>query len=103
MASSVAYARDPPTKTFAAGPYVFTRAQAQQLARLHQLDKVSVWRLREEFHSLATLKQVIVAIQVGIVIKDGILRLEDLDPDIFKPKYVCLGMWKVGKPTERNE
>ena len=103
MASSVEYARDPPSKTFGAGSYVFTRAQAQQLARLHQLDKVSVWRLREEFHSLASLKQVIVAIQVGIMLQDDGLNLDDLHPAIFKPKFVYLWMWNVGKPTERNE
>ena len=102
MASSVERARDPPSKTFRAGCYVFSRAQAQQLARLHD-DGVSVERLREEFHSLATLKQVVVGIQVGIMIKDDFLRLDDLHPAIFEPKHVLLGMWNVGKPTQRNE
>ena len=103
MASSVERARDPPSKTFRAGYYVFSRAQAQQLARLHQDDRVSVWRLREELHSLATLKQVVVGIQVGIMIQDDFLRLDDLHPAIFDPKHVLLGMWNVGKPTQRNE
>ena len=102
MASSVQRARDPPSKTFMAGSYVFSRAQAEQLARLHK-DGVPVRRLREEFHSLATLKQVVVGIQVGIMMQSEVLNLDDLHPDMFDPDYVQLGMWKLGRSRLSHE
>ena len=94
--AAVQRARDPPSATFMAGSYQFTRAQAQQLARLHK-DGVPVRRLQEEFHSVATLKQVVVGIQVGIVLQSPVLNFDDLHPDMFDPQYVQLGMWKLGE------
>ena len=102
MASTVERARDPLSNPFRAGTYVFTRSQAINCAALHKAG-VTVWRLKEEFHPNATLNEIVVAIQVGIMTQSDIQNLDDLDPQIFEPKYVCLGMWKVGKPTQRNE
>ena len=102
MASKVETARDSLSKPFRAGTYVFTRSQAKNCAALNKAG-VTVWQLKEEFHPNATLEELVVAIQVGIMIHMDILNLDDLDPKIFDPSIVCLGMWNVGKPTQSNE
>ena len=94
--------RDLPSATFMAGSYQFTRAQATQLARLHH-DGVPVRRLLEEFYPGATVKQVIVGIQVGIVLQSSVLNFRDLHPDMFNPQYVLLGMWRLGEFRLQNE
>ena len=94
--------RDLPSATFMAGSYQFTRVQATQLARLHH-DGVPVRRLQEEFHPGATLKQVIVGIQVGIVLQSSVLNFVDLHPDMFDPQYVLLEMWRLGEFRLNNE
>ena len=96
--------RDLPSATFMAGSYQFTRAQATQLARLHH-DGVPVRRLLEEFYPDATVKQVIMAIQVGIVLQgqSSVLNFRDLHPDMFNPQYVLLEMWRLGEFRLQNE
>ena len=96
--------RDLPSATFMAGSYQFTRGQATQLARLHH-DGVPVRRLQEEFYPDATIKQVIVAIQVGIVLQglDSSLNFRDLHPDMFNPRYALLGWWRLGEFRLQDE
>ena len=102
--AAVEQAGDPSSATFMAGSYQFTRAQATQLARLHH-DGVPVRRLQEEFYPDATIKQVIVAIQVGIVLQgpDSSLNFRDLHPDMFKPRYALLGWWRLGEFRLQDE
>ena len=102
MASKHAFVPDRSTKPFWAGNYVFTRAQAQHCATLHMAG-VSVWQIKQSLHPNATVEQVIVAIQVGIMISNDGLNLAHLNPKIFKPNLVLLGMWNVGTPNKSNE
>ena len=94
--------RDPPSATFLAGSYVFTRGEAVHLARLHQFDGATVRELQWQYHPNATLRQMVVAIQVGIMCK-GTLNLAQLNPAIFEPRFVQLGMWKIGKRNNLEE
>ena len=55
-----------PSATFRAGNYIFRRSQALQLYQLHR-NGSTIWQLKENYHPNATLKQIIVAIQVGIM------------------------------------
>ena len=102
MAANVEIARDSPSKTFRAGNYVFTRSQARNCAELNKAG-VTVWQLKEEFHPQATLEELVVAIQVGIMIQLDTFNLADLNPIIFDPSIVCLEMWKIGEPTQSDE
>ena len=95
-------ARDSLSKPFLAGTYVFTRLQAQNCAALNKAG-VTVWQLKQEFHPNATLKEIVVAIQVGLMIHMDFFNLDDLDPKVFDPSLVCLGMWNVGEPNQSNE
>ena len=85
-----------------AGDYVFTRLNAENCAQLHKAG-VSVWQLRQEFFPSATLQQVVVAIQVGLMIHMDFFNLDELDPKIFDPSLVVLEMWTVGGPSQTNE
>ena len=102
MASKVVFVPDSPTKAFMAGNYVFTRAHADNCAALHKAG-VSVWQLRQAFHPNASLEQVVVAIQVGLLIYMDFFNIDELDPKVFDPSIVCLGMWNVGGPNQSNE
>ena len=93
--------RDPPSMTFRAGTYVFTRGEAVRLARLHQYG-ASVRELQGQYHPNASLREMVVAIQVGIMSK-GTLNLAELNPAIFEPRFVALDMWKIGVRTHRGE
>ena len=96
--------RDLPSATFMAGSYQFTRAQATQLARLYS-DGVPMRRLLEEFYPDATLEQVIVAVQVGIVLQgpSSSLDFRHLHPDMLDPQCVLLGWWRLGEFRLQNE
>ena len=102
MASKVESAPDSLSKPFRAGTYVFTRSQAINCASLHKAG-VSVWQLKQEFHPNAMLEEVVVAIQVGLMIHLDFFNLEELDPKVFDPSLVCLGLWNVGVPNQSNE
>ena len=88
-----------PSATFRAGNYVFSRSQALQLYQLHR-NGSTIWQLKENYHPNATLEQIIVAIQVGIM---GDIRLEQLTRHIFYPNIVCLEIWRIGHPSQNNE
>ena len=92
---------DLPSATFLAGNYEFTRGQAVEMSRLHSRG-VSVRQLQAQFHPNATLKQLIVALQVGIMCQ-GDLNLDELPPAIFDPAIVPLCAWNLGDPIEKNE
>ena len=65
-----------------------------------------MWQLKEEFFPNATLKELIVAIQVGIIIDHDFFNLDDLlelDPRVFDTSIVCLDKWAVGEPRQNNE
>ena len=100
MASNMESPPESPSRTFRAGNYVFTRSQARQCASLHQ-GGATVWELKEQHHPQATLEEIVVAIQVGIMCIS--FRVADLEPIIFDPNLVCLGMWRVGEPTQTDE
>ena len=82
-----------------AGNYQFTRFEAKQCARLYQ-SGIRVRQIKQMYHCLARLKQIVVAIQVGIMIRDDSFWLEQLNPAIFDPRLVALGMWKLGEPNQ---
>ena len=86
-----------PSNTFMAGDYQFTRLQANHCARLHR-NGTRVWQIKEMYHRHATLEQIVIAIQVGIV--GDSFWFEKLNPIIFDPNLVALGMWKIGQPTQ---
>ena len=102
MASKVVYVPVPVVQAFRAGNYVFTHAQAHHCAALHKAG-VSIWRIRQTFHPNATLEQVIVAIQVGLLTHRNFCTIDELDPEVFDPSAVCLGMWNVGGPNQTHE
>ena len=85
--------------TLKAGNYIFTHAEARQCALLHQ-HKSTIWQIKEQHHPNAILKEIIVAIQVGIMWET---HLERLNPHIYDPNLVCLQVWDVGQPTQNNE
>ena len=65
-----------------------------------------MWQLKEEFFPNATLKEIIVAIQVEIMIDYDFFNLDELlaiDPRVFDTSIVCLEMWAVGAPRQSNE
>ena len=96
---------DSPSKPFLAGTYVFTRLQAINCARLHRAG-VTLWHLKQQFHPNATLKEIVVAIQVGLMIDMDFFNLDelyDIDPKIFNPSFVCLEIWKIGESNQSNE
>ena len=92
---------DLPSATFLAGTYEFTRGQAVEMSRLHYRG-VSVRQLQAQFHPDATLEQLIVALQVGIVCQ-GSMNLDELNPAIFDPTIVALCAWNLGDPIDNNE
>ena len=92
--------RDPPAAIFSAGSYVFTRAQAVHLARWYQ-EGATVRELQWQFHPNATLRQMVIGIQVGIMSKDT-LSLAQLNPAIFEPRFVELGKWNIGERSNRE-
>ena len=105
MASGVHVPPDSPSKPFLTGSYVFTRAQAICLARLNNAG-VTVWQLKEDHFPNATIKELIIAIQVGILIDYDFYNLDDLldlDPRVFDTSTVCLDKWLVGEPRQSNE
>ena len=61
---------------------------------------IRVRQIKLMYHRQARLKQIIVAIQFGIMIKDDFLLLEQLNPSIFDPRQVMLGWWKLGEQTQ---
>ena len=96
-------AEDPPedpSLTFRAGNYVFTRAEARACSYLHQR-RTTVWQLKEQRHPTAMLEQIVVAIQVGIMAQS--FKLSEMNPIIFDPTRVCLGMWRIGEPSSIEE
>merc|ERR1712082_149258 len=88
-----------PSNTFMAGNYQFTRFEARHCARLYQ-SGIRVRQIKLMYHRQARLKQIIVTIQVGIMIIDNFLLLEQLNPSIFDPRQVVLGWWKLGEQTQ---
>ena len=88
-----------PSNTFMAGDYQFTRFEAKQCARLYR-SGIRVRQIKQMYHQQASLKQIVVAIQVGIMIKYDSFWLEQLNPAIFDPRLVALGMWKLGEPNQ---
>ena len=89
---------------FLAGTYVFTRNDAINCARLHKAG-VTVWQLKQEFFPGATVREVIVAIQVGIMIEDASFTLEQLlavAPKVFDTTLVLLAMWTMGGAMGNN-
>merc|ERR1712082_50814 len=88
-----------PSATFRAGNYVFSCSQALQLYQLHR-NGSTIWQLKENYHPNATLKQIIVAIHVGIM---GDIPLEQLTRHIFDPNLVCLEIWRIGHTSQNNE
>ena len=99
MASNMASRPESPSTTFMAGNYEFTRLQARQCALLHQ-GGATLWQIKEQHHTQATLQEIVVAIQVGIM---WTFSLADLTPHIFDPNLVCLEVWRVGEPTKTDE
>ena len=61
----------------------------------------SLWKIKEDHHPQATLEEIVVAIQVGIMITS--FRLDELRPIFFDPNIVCLEVWNVGEPTQSDE
>ena len=89
--------------TFSAGNYVFTRAEALECSRLNRRG-TTVWQLKEQRHPQATLEQIVVAIQVGIMaLSFTLAEIADINPSIFDPNIVCLGMWAIGEPSNIEE
>ena len=89
---------------FLGGTYVFTRNDAINCARLHKAG-VTVWQLKQEFFPGAMVREVIVAIQVGIVIEDASFTLEQLlavAPNVFDTTLVLLAMWTMGGAMGNN-
>ena len=82
-----------------AGNYEFTHLQARQCALLHQ-GSATLWQIKEQHHPQATLKEIVVAIQVGGM---WAYSFADMIPDIFDPSLVCLEVWGVGEPTKKNK
>ena len=96
---------DSPSKAFLAGTYVFTRLQAINLSRLHKAG-TTLWHLKQHFHPSATLQQIVVAIQVGLMIDWDFFNIDELyaiDPKLFDPNLVCLEIWQIGEPNQSNE
>ena len=96
---------DSPSKPFLAGTYVFTRLQAINCARLHRAG-VTLWHLKQQFHPNATLKEIVVAIQVGLMIDWDFFNIDELyaiDKNLFDPDLVCLEIWQVGEAHQNNE
>ena len=92
-----------PATPFVAGKYVFKRNDAMNCARLHKAG-VTVWELKQEFFPDATLKEIIVCIQVGIMIQGDCFTLEQLhavSPLVFDTTLVLLSMWTVGGPWQK--
>ena len=99
MASNITSWPESPSRTFKAGKHVFSRLQARQCALLYQ-GGATLWQIKEQHHPQATLKEIVVAIQVGIM---WTFSLADLTPHIFDPNLVCLEVWRVGEPTKTDE
>ena len=92
-----------PATPFVAGTYVFKRNDAMNCARLHKAG-VTVWELKQEFFPDATVREIIVAIQVGIMIQGDCFTLEQLlavAPKVFDTTLVLLSMWAVGGPWQK--
>ena len=100
MASNMESPPESPSRTFRAGNYVFTRSQARQCASLHQ-GGATVWELKEQHHPQATLEEIVVAIQVGIMAQS--FKLSEMNPIIFDPNLVCLQAWAIGQPSHIEE
>ena len=98
MSANMAHRPESPSTTFLAGNYEFTRLQARQCALLHQ-SGYTIWQIKEHHHTHATLKEIVVAIQVSIMWE---FSIEELTPHIFDPNIVCLEVWRVGEPTQNN-
>ena len=79
-----------------AGKHEFSRLQARQCALLHQ-GGATLWQIKEQHHPEATLKEIVVVIQVGLM---WAFSFADMAPDIFDPKLVCLEVWAVGEPKK---
>ena len=93
--------RDPPSMTFRAGTYVFTRGDAVHLAHLYR-HGATVRELQGRYHPNASLREMIVAIQVGIR-SWRTPNLAEINPAVFEPRRVELVMWKIGVRTHRGE
>ena len=90
---------DPPSKTFTVGNSVFTCAEARRCVALLKA-RVSLWKIKENYHPNATLEEIVCAIQIGIMIAD--FSVDDLSPLFFDPSTVCLEMWNIGYPTQSD-
>ena len=87
-----------PSRTFKAGKHVFTRFQARQCAILHG-GGATLWQIKEQHHPEASLKEIVVAIQVGLMWS---YSFANMVPDIFDPKLVYLEVWSIGEPTKNK-
>ena len=92
---------DPHSMTFRAGTYVFTRGDAVHLAHLYR-HGATVRELQGRYHPNASLREMIVAIQVGIR-SWRTPNLAEINPAVFEPRHVALEMWKIGVRTHRGE
>ena len=98
MASTIESRPESGFQTFKVGKYVFSRLQARQCAILHN-GGATLWQIKELHHPGASLKEIVCAIQVGLM---WAFSFADMVPDIFDPKRVCLEVWSVGEPTRKN-
>ena len=99
MAANVFAPPDPPSKTFTVGNSVFTCAEARRCVALNKA-RVSLWKIKENYHPNATLEEIVCAIQVGIM--NVSFSVDELRPLFFDPSIVCLEVWYVGEPTRSD-
>ena len=100
MAANITSWPESPYSTFMAGTYEMSRLQARQCAVLHQ-GGATLWQIKEEHHPQATLKEIVVAIQVGAM---WAYSFADMVPDIFDPRLVCLEVWGSGnQPPQKKK
>ena len=99
MASNDEAPPDPTGRTFRLGNSVFSCGEARRCYLLLK-EKVTVWQIKEMYYPNASLKEIVAAIQIGIMLPD--IRLDDLGPPFFDVDGVCLEMWNIGYPTQNQ-
>ena len=105
MASRVVVIPDSPTHGFRAGNCSFTTLNADNCAKLYKVC-VTVWHLKEGFFPDATLQHILVAMQVGLMLRKDVCTLDALEPSIphmFDPSRVDLDLCPVGEPRSQKD